>query len=109
MQYQAEMLAQVLRLAQVKARELVYSAPPEFEHQAVLLQQELIHCLRQALALQQRVLQPQEPLLELPEGALLPQLESLVQLEYQKLLAQVEEQAEVLAPQSVVFQQLEME
>jgi hypothetical protein len=68
MQYQAEMLAQVLRLAQVKVQALVQAAPPRLEVEAVLLQREVLAVLQQAVALQQLVALPQEqevPLLEL--------------------------------------------
>lgn len=71
MRYQAEMLAQVLRLAQVKVQALVQAVPeqaPELEARAQLLQQEVLAVLRQAVALQQLVALPQEqevPLLEL--------------------------------------------
>jgi len=80
--FQAEMLAQVLRLAQAKALELVQAAPPRLEAQAVLLQQEVQAVLRQAVALQQLAALPQGqevPLLELglPQGAL-QQLEEQV-------------------------------
>ena len=82
MRYQAEMLAQVMRLAQVKVQALVQAVPeqaPELEARAQLLQQEVLAVLRQAVALQQLVALPQEqevPLLELG----LPQ-EALQQLE----------------------------
>ena len=84
MRYQAEMLAQVLRLAQMKAQELLRVVPqenPRLEAQAQLLQQEVQTVLRQAVALQQLAGHPQqeeEPLLELG----LPQ-EVLQQLEVQ--------------------------
>lgn len=71
MRYQAEMLAQVMRLAQVKVQALVQAVPeqaPELEARAQLLQQEVQAVLRQAVALQQLVALPQEqevPLLEL--------------------------------------------
>jgi hypothetical protein len=83
--YQAEMLAQILRLAQAKAQALVQAVPqgqPQREAQAVLLLQEVEKVLRQAVALQQLAALPQEqevPLLELglPQGAL-QQLEEQV-------------------------------
>ena len=76
MKYQAEMLAQVLRLAQVKVQALVQAVPqglPLLEQQAVLLQQEVVKVQRQALALQQLVALPQqaEPLLLQQEVPLL--------------------------------------
>lgn len=125
MKYQAEMLAQVLRLAQVKAQALVQAVPqglPLLERQAVLLQQEVVKVQRQALALQQLVALPQqaEPLLPQQEVPLLelgvPQ-EALQQLEVEvqqgweqaaqqalaavqvQALVEVEAQVEVLEPQ----------
>ena len=122
MKYQAEMLAQVLRLAQVKAQALVQAVPqglPQLEQQAVLLQQEVVKVQRQALALQQLVALPQqaEPLLPQQEVPLLelgvPQ-EALQQLEVEvqqgweqaaqqalaavQALVEVEAQVEVLEP-----------
>lgn len=91
MRYQAEMLAQVLRLAQVKVQALVQAVPeqsPQLEVQAQLLQQEVLAVLRQAVALQQLAALPQEqevPLLELglPREAL-QQLEVEVQLGWEQ-------------------------
>jgi hypothetical protein len=60
-QYQAEVLAQVLRLAQAKALELVQVAQAQLEVEAVLLQQQVGQVLRQAVALQQLAALPQVP------------------------------------------------
>ena len=90
MRYQAEMLAQVLRLAQAKAEALVQAAPPRFEVEAVLLQREVQAVLRQAVALQQLAALPQEP------EALL--LEQEVPLQ-ESALVQAEAQVEVLEPE----------
>lgn len=121
MKYQAEMLAQVLRLAQVKAQELVQAVPqglPRLEQKAVLLQQEVLKVQRQALALQQQAaLQPQVeallpqqevPLLELgvpqqQEAEVLRELEQAAQQELAAVqvqaLVEAEAQVEVLEPQ----------
>lgn len=98
MQYQAEMLAQVLRLAQAKALELVQAAPARLEVEAVLLQQEVQAVLRQAVALQQLAALPEVPLeLGLPQEAL-QQLEVEVRQGWeqaaQRALAGVMAQAE---------------
>ena len=61
MQYRVEVLAQVLRLAQAKALELVQAAPAQLEQQAVLLQQQVGQVLRQAVALQQLAALPVVP------------------------------------------------
>jgi hypothetical protein len=117
MRYQAEMLAQVLRLAQVKVQALVQAVPeqaPELEARAQLLQQEVQAVLRQAVALQQLAALPQEqeaPLLELgvPQEVLQP-MEALVQREleqvFQRALAVAEAQAEVLEPGARVLVQV---
>jgi hypothetical protein len=66
--FQAEVLAQTLRLAQEKALALVQAALPRLEVEAALLQQEVQAVLRQAVALQQLAALPlvqeqaQEPL-----------------------------------------------
>ena len=123
MRYQAEMLAQVMRLAQVKVQALVQAVPeqaPELEARAQLLQQEVLAVLRQAVALQQLVALPQEqevPLLELglPQEAL-QQLEVEVQrgweqavqraLAVEQVLAEAEAQVEVLEPGARVLVQV---
>ena len=61
MQFQAEVLAQVLRLAQEKALALVQAAPARLEVEAVLLQREVQALLRQAVALQQLAALPVVP------------------------------------------------
>src|SRR5512137_350439 len=105
MRYQAEMLAQVLRLAQVKVQALVQAVPeqaPELEARAHLLQQEVQAVLRQAVALQQLVALPQEqevPLLELG----LPQ-EALQQLE-----AEVRQGWEQAAQRALAVEQVRAE
>ena len=122
MRYQAEMLAQVMRLAQVKVQALVQAVPeqaPELEARAQLLQQEVQAVLRQAVALQQLVALPQEqevPLLELglPQEAL-QQLEVEVRqgweqavqraLAVEQVLAEAEAQVEVLEPGARVLVQ----
>jgi len=111
MRYQAEMLAQVLRLAQAKAQALVQAVPeesPQLEYQAQLLQREVQSVLRQAVALQQLLALPQEqeaPLLELEvPQELLQSMEALAQQGIQQLaqqalaLAEAEAQVEVLEP-----------
>lgn len=112
MQYQAEMLVQVLQLALARAKDLEQALPQEKVHlegEAVLLRQEIQAVLRQAVALQElSVLPPQEPLeLGLPPQAL-QQLESQVQqgLEkmFQQALVAAEAQAEALEPQLVATQ-----
>jgi hypothetical protein len=60
-QFQAEVLAQVLRLAQEKALALVQAAPARLEVEAVLLQREVQALLRQAVALQQLAALPVVP------------------------------------------------
>ena len=89
MQYQAEVLAQVLRLAQEKALALVQAAPLRLEVEAVLLQREVQAVLRQAVALQQLAALPQVqevPLLELgvPQ-VLLEQMEMEIQKGWDRL------------------------
>ena len=92
MRYQAEMLAQVLRVAQAKAEALVQAALPRLEVEAVLLQREVQAVLRQAVALQQLAALQQEP------EALL--LEQEVPLQ-ESALVQAEAQVEVLEPEQV--------
>ncbi len=58
--FQAEVLAQTLRLAQEKALALVQAALPRLEVEAALLQREVQAVLRQAVALQQLAALPQE-------------------------------------------------
>ena len=103
--FQAEMLAQVLRLAQAKALELVQAAPPRLEAQAVLLQREVQAVLRQAVALQQLAALPQEQ--EVPQVVQQVREQALgwaaqqVLVEMAQSLAQAEEQVEVLAAEQV--------
>ena len=88
MRYQAEMLAQILRVAQAKAEALVQALPESQVHlegPAVLLLQEVQAVLRQAVALQQLAALPQEPEALLQESA----------------LVQAEAQVEVLEPEQV--------
>lgn len=114
MRYQAEMLAQILRLAQVKAQALVQAVPeesPRLEVEAQLLQQEVQAVLRQAVALQQLLALPQEEhqiQIELFDSPFLKaQMEELIQSEYQKLaqreLAAAEALVEVLEPGAQVL------
>ena len=118
--YQAEVLAQILRLAQAKAEALVQAAPPRLEVEAVLLQREVQALLRQAVALQQLAALPQEqevPLLELglPQEAL-QQLEEQVRqgweqvaqraLAAEQVLVEAEAQVEVLEPGARVLVQV---
>jgi hypothetical protein len=114
MRYQAEMLAQVLRLAQVKVQALVQAVPeqaPRLEVEAQLLQEEVQAVLRQAVALQQLLALPQEEhqiQVELFDSPFLKaQMEELIQSEYQKLaqreLAAAEVLAEVLEPGAQVL------
>jgi hypothetical protein len=79
--FQAEVLAQTLRLAQEKALALVQAAPPRLEVEAVLLQREVQAVLRQAVALQQLAVLPQVP--EVPVQGQVSQLvlaEALVEV-----------------------------
>ena len=95
MRYQAEMLAQILRVAQAKAEALVQALPESQVHlegPAVLLLQEVQAVLRQAVALQQLAALQQEP------EALL--LEQEVPLQ-ESALVQAEAQVEVLEPEQV--------
>jgi hypothetical protein len=112
------MLAQVLRIAQVKSQELLQAVPenrPDLERSAQYLQQELVAVLRQALALQQQALLPMEPLLEGPfepqvfhllESEVTRQLNQLVEksLAGAKALVEAEAQVEVLEPELVEVQ-----
>ena len=71
MQYQAESLAQALRLAEAKAQELVKSVPeslaPQLESHSFLLLLDVQKVLRQAIALQQLAALPKvAPLMEPP-------------------------------------------
>ena len=71
MQFQAESLAQALRLAEAKAQDLVRSVPqslaPQLESHSFLLLLEVQKVLRQALALQQLAALPKvAPLMEPP-------------------------------------------
>ena len=115
MQYQAESLAQALRLAEAKAQELVRAVPeslaPQLDSHAFLLLLDVQKVLRQAIALQQLAALPKvAPLMEPPylsqseRRRLEIQQQGLVAvegLEEQVLaLAQVEEQVEVLPPQA---------
>jgi hypothetical protein len=92
-QYQAEALAQVLRLAQAKALELVQVSPALLEVEAVLLQQQVGQVLRQAVALQQLAALPQVPVVLGQDQAVLAlvQAEALVEvLEPEQELVQVQ-------------------
>lgn len=96
MQFQAESLAQALRLAEAKAQDLVRSVPqslaPQLESHSFLLLLEVQKVLRQALALQQLAALPKvAPLMEPP--VLSPQAKA-------QALVQVEAQVEVLPPQA---------
>ena len=115
MRYQAEMLAQVLRLALARSEELEKSLPQEKAHlegEVVLLRREIQAVLRQAVALQQLAyseLPPQEPLeLGLPEELLGQMAEvsrrAIAQMA-QQALVEAEAMAEVLEPQQAVTQQ----
>lgn len=111
MRYQAEMLAQVLRLAQVKVQELVQVVPeqsPQLEVQVQLLQQEVQAVLRQAVALQQVLALQQEEQLQALARQAFPQLgwalppQAQQELEEwgqaaQRALVEAEAQVEVLA------------
>lgn len=121
MQYQAESLAQALRLAEAKAQELVKSVPeslaPQLESHSFLLLLDVQKVLRQAIALQQLAALPKvAPLMEpphlsqvqkeeislgLPEE-LLGQMAELsrqgIARLAQKALEEVEAMAEVLPP-----------
>jgi hypothetical protein len=77
-QYRVEVLAQVLRLAQAKALELVQAAPAQLEQQAVLLQQQVGQVLRQAVALQQLAALPVVPVQD--QVSPLVQAEALVEV-----------------------------
>lgn len=108
MKYQAEMLAQVLRLAQVKAQELVQAVPqglPQLEHRAQLLQESVLQVQRQALALQQLMALPQvqekvspQRLLPLQKQALQEALQRAKLQAQAQALAEAEAQVEVLEP-----------
>ena len=123
MQYQAESLAQALRLAEAKAQELVRSVPesraPQLESHSYLLLLDVQKVLRQAIALQQLAALPKvAPLMEEPhlldsqkeELSLgLPQelLGQMAELSRQGIarlaqqaLEEVEAMAEVLPPQA---------
>jgi hypothetical protein len=96
-QYQAEMLVQVLKLAEVKALELVRAVPQEqgqMESHSYLLLLEVQKVARQAVALQalaERAL-VQAPLMEVP----------LVSAQARaRALAEAEAQVEVLEAQAV--------
>lgn len=113
MRYQAEMLAQVLRLALARALELEQALPQEKAHlegEVVLLRQSVQALLRQAVALQQLAqsdLPPKEPLLELglPEqwmNQLQEQVRQELERQVQQALVLAEQQAEVLEPGQVV-------
>jgi len=80
-QYQVEVLAQILRLAQAKALELVQVAQAPLAVEAALLQQQVGQVLRQAVALQQLAALPQVPVVP--------------------ALVQAEAQVEVLEPEQV--------
>lgn len=119
MQYQAESLAQALRLAEAKAQELVRAVPeslaPQLESHAFLLQLEVQKVLRQAVALQQLAALPKvAPLMEPPHLSqserrrLEIQQQGLVAVEgleqealaMARELAEAEAQVEVLPPQA---------
>ena len=98
MLHQAEMLSQVLKLAQAKAQALVQAVPQaqiQQEAKALLLLREVEKVLRQAVALQQLVLL---------QGVPLQEREALQLVQEPLELAQVEPQVEVevLAQGSVV-------
>jgi hypothetical protein len=102
MQYQAEMLVQVLQLAQARAQELIRAVPQEqgqLESYSYLLLLDVQKVARQAVALQElaeRVLATgQAPLLEAPQVS----KSELRRLRAQGL-AEAEEQVEVLEPQA---------
>ena len=103
MQYQAESLAQALRLAEAKALDLVRAVPQEkaqLESHSFLLLLEVQKVLRQAVALQQLAsLQVLAPLMEEPRVS--------AQVRAQAL-AEVEEQVEVLPPQAQVRELVEV-
>jgi hypothetical protein len=100
MQYQAEMLVQVLQLAEARAQELVRAVPQEqgqLESYSYLLLLDVQKVARQAVALRalaERVLATgQAPLLEAP----------LVSAQVRvQALAEAEAQVEVLPPQELV-------
>ena len=119
MKYQAEMLAQVLRMALARAEDLEKAVPQEKAHldsEVVLLRREIQAVLRQAVALQQLSysdLPPQEPLsLGFPEellGQMAEVSRQAVARMAQQALAEVEAKAEVLPPQQVQAQLQEQE
>ncbi len=99
MQFQAESLAQALRLAEAKAQELVRSVPeslaPQLESHSFLLLLEVQKVLRQAVALQQLAALPKvAPLMEPPVLS-----KSVLRRLQVQGLAEVEAQVEVLEPQ----------
>ena len=101
MQYQAEMLVQVMKLAEAKALELVRAVPQEqgqMESHSYLLLLEVQKVHRQAVALQElaKVAQVQAPLMEAPQVS-----KSVLRRLRVQGLAEVEEQVEVLPPQLV--------
>ncbi len=103
MQYQAEVLAQTLRLAQEKALALVQAALPRMEVEAVLLQREVQAVLRQAVALQQLAALPQAlEAQELPQGFRLAMEEQYRQM--QEAMVEAEAQVEVLEPGQVLVE-----
>jgi hypothetical protein len=104
MQYQAEMLVQVLQLAQARAEALVRAVPEEqgqLESYSYLLLLDVQKVARQALALQelaQRVVEKgQDQLLAAPQVS-----KSVLRRLQVQGLAEAEEQVEVLPPQELV-------
>ena len=101
MQYQAESLSQVLRMAEAKAQELVRAIPeslaPNLEGSAFLLLLDVQAVLRQAVALQQLAALPKiAPLMEPPHLS----RSQVRRLEIQQQgLVEAEAQVEVLPPQ----------
>jgi hypothetical protein len=103
MQFQAESLAQALRLAEAKAQELVRSVPeslaPQLESHSYLLLLDVQKVLRQAIALQQLASLPKvAPLMEPPH--LSPQAKA------QALVEGVQAQAEVAIQMEQTVQDL---
>lgn len=100
MQYQAESLAQALRLAEAKALELIRAVPQEkaqLESHSFLLLLEVQKVLRQAVALQQLAsLQVLAPLMEEPQVSAQARAQALAEVEAQVEVLEAQEQVREL-------------
>lgn len=100
MQFQVEMLVQVLEVARAKAGAVIQAAPesrPQLESHAFLLALDVQKVLRQAIALQELALAPSAPLMEPPVLS----KSVLRRLQVQGLVEE-EAQVEALPPQELV-------